>query len=71
LKSGDRVRVIDGAIAGVEGILTRVKNRYRVVLSVDLLRQALAVEVDISAVERIGPGKPESPAAPRSRSMKA
>jgi len=71
LKSGDRVRVISGAIAGVEGILTRVKNRYRVVLSVDLLQQALAVEIDISAVERIGPGTPEIPPAPRVRGMKA
>jgi transcription antitermination factor NusG len=53
LKSGDRVRVVSGPITGVEGILTRVKNRYRIVLSVDLLQQALAVEIDISAVERI------------------
>ena len=71
LKSGDRVRVISGAIAGVEGVLTRVKNRYRVVLSVDLLQQALAVEVDIATVERIAPAKQEgAQPALRSKSMK-
>ena len=70
LKMGDRVRVIGGPIAGVEGILTRVKNRYRVVLSVDLLQQALAVEIDISSVERIGPAAPEIPSAARSRTAK-
>ncbi len=53
LKSGDRVRVLSGPLAGVEGILTRIKNRYRVVLSVELLQKAVAVEVDISAVERL------------------
>jgi transcription antitermination factor NusG len=53
LKSGDLVRVLAGPMAGVEGILTRVKNRYRVVLSVDLLQKAVAVEVDVSSVERL------------------
>ena len=53
LKSGDWVRVLAGALTGIEGILTRVKNRYRVVLSVELLQKAVAVEVDISAVERL------------------
>lgn len=53
LKCGDRVRVRQGALAGIEGVLIRVKNRYRVVLSVDLLQKAVAVEVDISLVERV------------------
>lgn len=71
LKSGDRVRVVNGPIAGVEGVLTRVKNRYRVVLSVELLQQALAVEIDISDVERIGSPQPTAAVSPRHRSMKA
>ncbi|GAC1700358.1 MAG: UpxY family transcription antiterminator [Candidatus Acidiferrum sp.] len=53
LKSGDRVRVLVGPLAGVEGILTRFKNGYRVVLSVDLLQKAVAVEVDISIVKPV------------------
>lgn len=53
LKCGDYVRVRQGALAGIEGVLIRVKNRYRIVVSVDLLQKAVAVEVDISSVERI------------------
>jgi transcription antitermination factor NusG len=53
LKSGDRVRVRVGPLMGVEGILARVKNEYRVVVSMDLLQKAVAVEVDISIVEPV------------------
>lgn len=69
LKSGDQVRVLAGPLAGIEGILTRVKNRYRVVLSVELLQKAVAVEVDVSAVERLGasrsPGLPSRDLRPK------
>jgi transcription antitermination factor NusG len=54
LESGDRVRVVAGPMTGVEGILTRVKNRCRVILSVELLQKAVAVEVELSAVARLG-----------------
>ena len=53
LKLGDRVRIKSGALEGVEGILLRKKNLYRLVLSVEMLQQAIAVEVDISMVERV------------------
>jgi transcription antitermination factor NusG len=55
LNCGDRVRIIDGALAGLEGILTRRKNEYRVVLSVEAIMRSIAVEVsefDIEPVER-------------------
>ena len=51
LKCGDRVRVIRGSLAGVEGILTRKKNLFRLVLSVHMLAQSVAVEIDASDVE--------------------
>jgi transcription antitermination factor NusG len=54
LKCGDRVRVYVGPLAGAEGILIKVKNRYRVVVSVELLQKAVAVEVDLWALERLG-----------------
>lgn len=54
LKCGDYVRVRQGALAGIAGVLSRVKNRYRVVVSVDLLQKAVSVEVDIASLERIG-----------------
>jgi transcription antitermination factor NusG len=57
LKCGDRVRVIRGSLEGVEGILTRKKNLVRLVLSVDMLAQSVAVEVNASDVEPVEPSK--------------
>jgi transcription antitermination factor NusG len=51
LKCGMRVRVVRGALEGVEGILIRKKNLWRLVLSVDMLAQSVAVEVHASDVE--------------------
>jgi transcription antitermination factor NusG len=51
LKCGDRVRVTRGTLEGVEGILIRKKNLYRLVLSVDMLAQSVAVEIDGADVE--------------------
>ena len=54
LKRGDTVRLSEGPLAGIEGILTQVKNEHRIVLSVELLKRSVAVEVDPLSVERIG-----------------
>jgi transcription antitermination factor NusG len=54
LKCGECVRVIRGALSGIEGILVRKKNVFRLVLSVDLLSQAVAMEVDAADVEPLG-----------------
>jgi transcription antitermination factor NusG len=44
---GDRVRVVEGPLAGVEGLFVRdKKNRGRLVVSVKLLQTSVAVEVD-------------------------
>lgn len=56
LKCGSRVRVIRGALEGVEGILARKKNLCRLVLSVDMLAQSVAVEVHASDVEPCATG---------------
>jgi transcription antitermination factor NusG len=53
LRCGERVRVIRGSLEGVEGILTRKKNLYRLVLSVDMLAQAVSVEIDALDVEPV------------------
>ena len=53
LEQGDKVRVLRGALAGLTGILARVKNQYRVVISLELLRKSAAVEIDIADLERI------------------
>lgn len=53
LKSGDRVRVKTGSLAGIEGFLVRFKNQSRIVLSVGLLQKSVAVEIDATAVDRV------------------
>ena len=55
LQSGDRVRVKTGPLMGLEGILTRKKGAARLVISMEMLGRAAAVEIDVSNVERIGP----------------
>jgi transcription antitermination factor NusG len=51
LKCGDLVRVISGPLTGVEGILVRKRDQFRLILSVDLLHRSIAVEVDAENVE--------------------
>ena len=53
LKCGDLVRVKCGPLTGVQGILVRKKNLYRLVISVEMLGRAAAVEVDALLVERL------------------
>jgi len=61
LRCGDRVRVIAGPLEGLEGILVRKKNLFRLVLSVELLERSAAVEVDVSSVERVASGRHRPP----------
>src|SRR5262245_42372817 len=51
LKCGERVRVKRGPLAGIQGILVRKRSLYRLVLSVEMLGSAAAVEVDAFLVE--------------------
>jgi transcription antitermination factor NusG len=53
LECGERVRVKDGALEGVEGILMRKKNICRLVISVEMLGKSVAVEMDAYQVERV------------------
>jgi transcription antitermination factor NusG len=58
LKVGRRVRVIRGPMAGAEGILTRKKDKYRVVISLDVLMRSVAVEMDGGDLETLGSNRP-------------
>ena len=53
LKIGERVRIKRGPLAGLQGLLVRQRNIYRLVLSVEMLGRAAAVEVDSFLVERL------------------
>jgi transcriptional antiterminator NusG len=60
LEAGQNVRIEDGPLRGLEGILISLKDRHRIVVSVSLLRRSVAVEIDRSQICPIGPtGKPE------------
>lgn len=51
LKTGQTLRLRTGPLAGVEGILVKIKAGYRLVLSIDLLQRSIAAEVDLADVE--------------------
>jgi len=48
---GRRMRVRSGPLAGTQGILVRRKDRFRLVLSLELIMRSIAVEVDEADVE--------------------
>jgi transcription antitermination factor NusG len=45
LRIGQRVKIASGALAGIEGILVRIRKQDRLVIAVDAIRQAVAVEL--------------------------
>jgi len=53
LKRGDRVRIVNGPLIGLEGVLAREKNQLRVVVSIGLLRKSASVEVDLNSLEPV------------------
>ena len=63
LEVGDRVRVEDTALRGVEGILLGIKGSRRVIVSVSLLQRSVALEIDRALVTPVRESKSESGAA--------
>jgi transcription antitermination factor NusG len=53
LKTGTKVRIRSGSLEGIEGILVRSKGDFRLVLSIQMLGKAAAMEVDVSQVEPV------------------
>lgn len=53
LTVGERVRIKAGVMAGVQGVLVRKKNEFRVVLSLDTIMLSVAVEVSVDDVEPV------------------
>lgn len=54
LKEGQRVRVVNGPLSGIEGILVETKaQKNRLVISVDLLKESASVEIDAEDVESL------------------
>jgi transcription antitermination factor NusG len=53
LHQGARVRLKSGPLVGAEGIMIRRKERFRLVLSIDLIMRSVVFEVDEADVEPI------------------
>ena len=53
LSEGQRVRIIKGPLAGVEGILDEKIDKHILILSVDVLRQGVALTINAADVEKI------------------
>lgn len=53
LQAGQRVRINEGALEGVEGIFLHTKTEQRLVVSVSLLQRSVAVEIDASWITPI------------------
>src|SRR5579863_1769168 len=51
LAIGDRVRIESGALRGLDGIVVKLKENHRLVVSISLLRRSVAVEIDSALVE--------------------
>jgi transcription termination/antitermination protein NusG len=50
---GQRVRIRDGALQGLEGILVRIADDRSLILSIDLIQRSVAVRIEGYALETI------------------
>ena len=53
LAAGTRVRIRSGAMAGMEGVLLRKKNNFRVVLTLEMIMKSVTVEVEMEDIEPV------------------
>lgn len=51
---GEKVRIKAGPLTGLAGVLVRTMNGLRVVLTLDMINQSVAVELDATDVEPLG-----------------
>jgi transcription antitermination factor NusG len=53
IEVGTRVEVIAGPLKGIQGLLVEKRGRFRFILRVDLIRQAISVEIDASDIRPV------------------
>jgi transcription antitermination factor NusG len=52
--AGDKVEVIAGALAGLQGLINGPANpKHRVIVSIELLRRSVALEIDACLLRRV------------------
>lgn len=58
LRVGERILIDRGPLAGMEGILLRIKREWRLVASIELLQRSIAVEVERDWVKPVRANPP-------------
>jgi transcription antitermination factor NusG len=53
LTVGRRVRITDGPLEGLEGIIIRKKNELRFVVSLELIQRSIQLDIDAASVEPV------------------
>ncbi len=53
LNEGQNIQITKGPLSGIEGILVKKLDKHVLVLSVDVLRQGVAVTINASDVEKV------------------
>jgi transcription antitermination factor NusG len=66
---GDAVRVIEGPFEGYVGVVVRCGGRPRLVVSISMLRKAVAVEFDSAVLAPVSPWFRPATAAPRAANV--
>lgn len=64
LEIGQKVRIEEFALKGVEGILVGFKGTRRIVVSISLLRRSVALEIDRAGVSPVGSRNPATAGDP-------
>jgi transcription antitermination factor NusG len=57
LEIGERVRIQDDALNGLEGILISFRGTHRIVVSVSLLRRSVSLEIDRARIVPLSPSR--------------
>ena len=66
LEAGDRVRIVRGVLAGIEGTFIRSGPDSKLVISIEMIQRSMAMKIDGCDIEHIVSGRPSnvSPAQP-------
>jgi transcription antitermination factor NusG len=68
LEVGHVVRIEEGPLRGLPGIVIKIKSGMKLVLSVSLLQRSMAVEIERGWIGEVQPGKPSAIVAQAGRS---
>ena len=71
LQVGQRVRVNNGCLSGLEGIIADIRKRDQLILSVTLLQRSVAVAIESAWVTPLHTSKTESKLPPNGASFQS